>query len=83
MVSLNMTSISRKKMILDFQTARLSELAAKTGIAQETWCRWFSGHQLISGKSLYKASSALGVSPSLLLDLIENRKLVNPSGKKD
>ena len=70
-------------MVLNFQSARLCDLCEETGIPEETWCRWFSGRQLISGKSLYKASSALGVSPPVLLDMIETRKRVNPSGKKD
>lgn len=62
-------------MFINFQDAKLSELESLTGIPQEMWCRWFSGYYAISGKSLFKAARALGVSAPTLLEQIEARKL--------
>jgi transcriptional regulator with XRE-family HTH domain len=61
-------------MLINFQTAKLSELSTMTGIPEESWCRWFSGKYSISGKSLEKAAKALNVSTPTLLAQIEQRK---------
>lgn len=68
-------------MIVNFQNAKLSELESLTGIRREMWCRWFTGHYDISGKSLVKASHALNVSPSTLLEQIEKRKALRVNQK--
>lgn len=78
---LGFDEFAKMLMIVNFQDAKLSELESLTGIRREMWCRWFSGHYDISGKSLVKASQALNVSPSTLLEQIEKRKALR--GKKN
>lgn len=76
---LNNCRIHQVLMFINFQDAKLSELEAVTGIRQEMWCRWFSGYYTISGKSLFKAARALGVSAPMLLEQIEARKSAKTS----
>jgi hypothetical protein len=75
-----------KPMLINFQQVKISELESLSGIPAEMWCRWFSGHHSISGKSLEKASRALGVTAPALLEQIERRKaakLAQSQGSKN